>query len=43
MHGPASLLRQVAGNQEKAVEILGITGKALKIKLKIYKDAGLIE
>jgi len=37
------VLRQVAGNQEKAVEILGITGKALKIKLKIYKDAGLIE
>ena len=36
------VMRQVSGNADKAVEILGITEKTLKMKLKSYQNAGFI-
>jgi two-component system response regulator FlrC len=34
------VLAQVGGNRSKAVQILGISERALRYKLKSYKEAG---
>jgi two-component system response regulator FlrC len=34
------VLEQVGGNKTKAVEILGISDRALRYKLKSYREAG---
>jgi two-component system response regulator FlrC len=34
------VLKQVGGNRKEAVEILGLSERALRYKLKAYKDAG---
>jgi two-component system response regulator FlrC len=36
------ILAEVNGNRTKAVEILGISARALRYKLKSYKDAGFL-
>jgi two-component system, response regulator FlrC len=36
------VLAEVNGNRTKAVEILGISARALRYKLKSYKDAGFL-
>jgi two-component system response regulator FlrC len=36
------VLAKVDGNRTKAVEILGISARALRYKLKSYKEAGFI-
>ena len=36
------ILSEVKGNRTKAVEILGISARALRYKLKSYKDAGFL-
>ena len=36
------VLTEVNGNRTKAVEILGISARALRYKLKSYKDAGFL-
>jgi len=33
-------LKQVGGNRKEAVEILGLSERALRYKLKAYKEAG---
>jgi two-component system response regulator FlrC len=39
-HHILKILKQVAGNRKEAVEILGLSERALRYKLKAYKDAG---
>jgi two-component system response regulator FlrC len=36
------VLAEVNGNRTKAVEILGISARALRYKLKSYKEAGFL-
>ena len=36
------VLTEVNGNRTKAVEILGISARALRYKLKSYKEAGFL-
>jgi two-component system response regulator FlrC len=36
------VLAKVDGNRTKAVEILGISARALRYKLKSYKESGFI-
>jgi two-component system response regulator FlrC len=36
------VLAEVNGNRTKAVEVLGISARALRYKLKAYKEAGLL-
>ena len=36
------VMQQVGGNQEKTLEILGISEKTLKMKLKSYQQAGFL-
>jgi two-component system response regulator FlrC len=36
------VLAEVKGNRTKAVDILGISARALRYKLKSYKEAGFL-
>ena len=36
------VLAEVNGNRTKAVEVLGISARALRYKLKAYKEAGFL-
>jgi two-component system response regulator FlrC len=36
-----SVLRQVGGNRRKAVEMLGISERTLRYKLKVWREAGI--
>jgi len=36
------VLKQVGGNRKEAVNILGLSERALRYKLKAYKEAGFL-